>query len=299
VWHYRAHRRWLKIIGGDATRRILAVEPRTAFRHSSKYLFAGLPWKDRIALMSGHYAFLNRVHDAKFFDTVITPQGLQLWQHETDDGRMTIVLLGPPHHREGDLRLHFRLNGTTVFKLAFSVVPARFFEDASDDTAKGSASGSHVLYIGQAQGVPGQLDAIRAATKSCYDIAPPDLLMAALAGLAHAWGITRFLSAGAEIHHSAEKLSRSTHAFDYAAFWMHFQAVLLPSGHYAIEVPFPQKPITQIVARHRKRALVKRAVKLALCTEVSADIARWMHRARQRDRPATAAMLPTSTMRAE
>jgi uncharacterized protein VirK/YbjX len=296
AWHYRAHRRWLGTIGGVATRRILAVEPRTAYRHSSKYLFAGLPWKTRIALMSGHYAFLNRTHDATFFDKVIAPQGLQLWQHETDDGRVTIVLLGPPHHREGDLRLHLKLNGTTVFKLAFSVVPACFFEDAIDDATRRSPLGAHVLYIGQVQGVPGQLDAIRVATKSCNDIAPPDLLMAALAGIAHAWGIARFFSAGADIHHSAEKLSRSLHAFDYAAFWTHFQAVLLPSGHYAIEVPFPQKPIAQIVTRHRKRALVKRAVKLALCAEVSADIERWMHRTRQQDPSADPSMRPASTM---
>ena len=261
----RVHRQWMTVLRGATTRRLLVVQPRIAFRHSSRYLFSGIAWRESAALLTAHYAFLNEALSADFFERVIGPAGAPLWQWQFGSHRFAIVLRGPASHREGDLNLCFVAGDAHVYTIAFSVVPG----DAFDEAVVGGR-GRHVIYIGHVQGMLGQFDAIRRATRLCDGIAPQDLLMSAMAGLAQAWGIRRILSPGPARHLSAQKMPTS--AFDYAAFWTRYGGRLDASGHYVLDAPFPRKPIVQIVNRHRKRASKKRDFKHALTDIVAQSI---------------------------
>jgi uncharacterized protein VirK/YbjX len=274
---YPAHQAWMKVIGGPATKKVLDVYPRIAYRHSTSYLFSGLSWAQRLELLKAHYAFLNREHDARFFNKVLDG-GLDLRRWVADGHEFSISLSGPctvSHHREGELTLAFNMSGVALFKLAFSVVPASGI--ALDDEQKLGCS-ERMIYVGQVQGMLGQFDLISQATKLCLAIAPQDLLMSALAGLAQAWGINRVLGVRADRHLSAGSLMRPPRSFDYTAFWERYHARPCASGHHVMCLPFDEKPIEQIAAHHRNRTLKKRQFKRSVSSDIAVVIEQWRSR---------------------
>src|SRR5690606_28574972 len=97
--------------------------------------------------------------------------------------------------------------------------------------------------------------------KACQDIAPPDLLMSAVAGMAGALGIRMIGGVGIEHSISSESIQQSNMSFDYTAFWDRYQGKKTTGGHHLIALPFPEKPIQAIAAKHRKRTLLKREFK--------------------------------------
>lgn len=273
VLRYPAHLAWMRVVGGATTKRILDIYPRIAYRHSTSYLCVGLTWPQRLDMLNCHYAFLNRAHDAGFFNQVLDG-GFVLRQWAAEEHEFTISLLGPcveSHHREGELSLSFSMDGVTLFKLAFSVVPAAVFALDAHQKTDGA---ERMVYVGQVQGTPGHFDLISQATKACLAIAPQDLLMSALAGVAQAWGINWVLGVRADRHLSAGTLRQLGRSFDYAAFWDQYRAALCASGHHVMPVPFEEKPIEQISAHHRNRTLKKRQFKRLVVSDVALAIER-------------------------
>jgi uncharacterized protein VirK/YbjX len=271
---YPAHLAWMRVIGGATTKKILDVYPRIAYRHSTSYLFVGMCWAQRLELLKAHYAFLNHMHDACFFNQVLD-DGLVLQQWRADDHEFSISLSGPcmvSHHREGELTLTFCMDGVALFKLAFSVVPASAI---TLDAHQKLGCSEQVVYVGQVQGMPGQFDLISQATKVCLAIAPQDLLMSALSGVAQAWGINRVLGVQADRHLSAGTLRQLGRSFDYAAFWGQYRATPCAGGHQVMSVPFEEKPIEQISSHHRNRTLKKRQFKRVVTHEIALAVERY------------------------
>jgi len=268
AWHWRRQRVFLHSIGGRATRQLLTTRPRMALRPHAKYLFRHTVLDLRVRLLVAHYTFMNRVYDAAQFARLLDGHGFRLWSLESEGGSVAIRLSGPPHHHEGELSMRLLIDDVVVFQLAFSVVPRDCF-----GLLRRHASTTHAIYIGQVQGAPGEMARIRQATQSCMAIAPQDLLMNALAGIAVAWDIALLLGVAAERRLAIDKVIASPQTLDYTAFWARYQSFVSHDGHHVIEVPFPQKPIGQIVARHRKRTLRKRRFKQALIDEVARTMA--------------------------
>ena len=275
VWHWRSQRAFMRSIGGQATRQLMLARPRMMFRPHAQCLYRGTDLAQRMRFLIAHYAFLNRSYDAARYAQIVDERGFDLWSQELQETSVAIRLFGPPEHHEGDLALRFLIDDTHIFQLAFSIVPCDCFAlmpSAASDSR-------HAIYIGQVQGVLGQTALIRRATQLCEAIAPQDLLMSALAGIATAWKIPLLLGVAAERHISIAAMMASPQTFDYTLFWARYQSLMSLDGHHVIEVPFVQKPITEIVNRHRKRTLRKRRFKEALVEEVSMNVWRSLRRA--------------------
>jgi uncharacterized protein VirK/YbjX len=116
-----------------------------------------------------------------------------------------------------------------------------------------------VILVGHVLGVAGNFDAIRRATKTCLDIAPPYLLMAAVQGMSDALNVD--VIAGVK---NTEQITSSGFGselfFDYDAFW---RSHLGTEGgrFFLISVPISAKPLALISASHRRRTLLKRRFK--------------------------------------
>jgi len=268
-WHWRSQRAFMRSIGGPTTQQLLKARPRLRFRPHAPYLFLETDLKLRIRFLIAHYAFLNRVSDQPQFARIIEERGMPLWSIEANGTVLAIHLLGPPRHHEGDLALRFLIGDVFVFQIAFSIVP----RDCFGLGVQAPSDSPHVIYVGQVQGVVGQASRIREATRLCEAIAPQDLLMSALAGIATAWDISSMLGVAAGRQLAIEDLIVSPHAFDYALFWTRYQSRVSGDGHHVIAVPFRQKPIGEIVNRHRKRTLRKRHFKEALVDQVAQAMA--------------------------
>lgn len=266
-WQYADHRRVVQAMGGASTRELLRLQPRIVYRYSTDYLFLGNPWDARRDMLVHHYEHLNRWHDPLFCGQVFR-QGCELWAHEIEGQAFSIHLLGPcmvSRHREGELTLAFRMNGHVLFRLAFSVCPSALF---GLPQSQPRGSDESLLYIGQVQGVSDRYEDIRAATRACHDVAPADLLMSALAGVAECWGIHLALGVPQSRQLTRAK-PRFSPGFDYDAFWQRHAQPQPGLSHAWIALPQKDKPIELVAAKHRGRTLRKRAFKHGITREVS------------------------------
>jgi uncharacterized protein len=265
--HPVQHLQWLAVMRGDASQRVVTAYPRILFRYTLPYLASSIGRTERLSILKTHYGFVNAKLGKAFFDHVLDDR-LCVWRHRVDGHELSVHMTGPcmvTVHREGELTLNFRLDGQTLCRLAFSVAPAHAFASCLSGS---QAVSPLVLYVGQVQGSSGTFEAIRQATKLCSDIAPHDMLMAALVGLSQAWGVSHALGVHTDQHICADKFAREGGGFDYNGFWDRYGAQRTAQGHHLMNLPFADKPLSLIAAKHRGRTRVKRALKQALATEV-------------------------------
>ncbi|MFZ5527057.1 MAG: DUF535 family protein [Pseudomonadota bacterium] len=260
AWHYKDHQRLLKVLKAEHTRDILRQVPRTAYRYTLPYLSSNFERATRLEMLLAHYRFLNERLGARFCSGIVHGT-LIPWISEEQGHHFSIHVSGPcavSGHREGELTFTLRMDAADVYKVSFSIVPASALSMPSGSTP---ARHGHTLYIGRVQGVVGTFEQIRLATKACHDIAPPDLLMAAIAGMAEALGIEVIAGVGIEHSISSESIQQSNMSFDYTEFWDRYQSSKTADGHHLMQVPYPEKPIQAIASKHRKRTLLKREFK--------------------------------------
>lgn len=267
--HFQDHRRLLDVLKGVHVHAIFRQEPRLAYRYTLPYLSGNFDRGTRLDMLMAHYRFMNDRLGAPFCQGIV--QGtLVPWRGEQQGHQFSIHVGGPcaaTGHREGELTLTLRMDGADVYKVSFSIIRAE-----SLSSAQAPAPQAHTLYIGRVQGTVGAFEQIRIATKACHDVAPPDLLMAAVAGMAGALGIDRIVGVGIEHSISSESIKRSDMSFDYTAFWERYMSCRTPEGHHLMHLPFPEKAIQSIAAKHRKRTLVKREFKRQIADAMQACI---------------------------
>lgn len=264
AWKAKQHHEVVKAISGSHTRDLLKTYSRAVYRYTLPYLSTKFDRRVRQQMLVGHYEFLNQALHASFFQRVLR-DAMTLWQREVDGSVFSISVGGPCLHREGDLTLVFKMDGCPLYRMAFSVVKAPLL-------ALNARTSSHVLYVGQVQGYPDRFEQIRQATRTCRDVAPADLLMAGMAGLANALGISMVAGVGVENSLSYQSLLALNTSDSYADFWKKFQGVRAEGGHYLLDLPLAEKPIGLIKANHRGRTLAKREIKRSVSEEAEAAL---------------------------
>ncbi|RZI85610.1 MAG: DUF535 domain-containing protein [Rubrivivax sp.] len=261
--HPGQHWQVMQAIGGAHTKGLLKAYPRAVYRYTLPYLSMNFDRAERQRLLKGHYDFLNTALSASFYERVMD-DAMVLWEQEIQGNLFSISVSGPCMHREGDLTLVFKMDGCAVYRIAFSLVASPLLKLNPQFQQNISR---HIVYVGQVQGYPGGFEHLRQATKQCRDVAPADLLMAAVAGLAGALGITMVAGVGYENSLSYQNLLKLKSNFSYADFWEKHHGIRSEGGHYILQVPLAEKPIQQVKANHRGRTLLKRELKKQVTDE--------------------------------
>ena len=194
-----------------------------------------------------HQYLLKRIVDS-FYEQILESESV-LW-HEIIDGNEFAISLSfsPAHNVEGDLTLIFKQNNCSLYKISFTIIPGHSIDHLADQ----------VLLIGRIQGAKQQAHVIRNATKTCHDIAPPYLLIAAAESIASALAIDAIGSVSDKEQPGKFGPVAQECLFNYDAFWETLGARKTGTGFYVISVPFPQKPLAQMESSHRRRARRKR-----------------------------------------
>ncbi|AMJ67565.1 hypothetical protein AXW84_20700 [Hymenobacter sp. PAMC 26628] len=204
-----------------------------------------------MGILYNHYDYLTRQVQSNFFTSLLT--GVPLWQDcREEDGVMSIQLTFPSGiDFEGDLALTFAHNGVSLYNISFVVAPGRYVHSPQEQ----------VLFVSRIQGTR-NFDLIRQCTKSCHDITPAALLIAALQGVAAALDIN--ILAGI----STEERLYDTITFDYNSFWESFQAERTQDNLFFLALPLVKTPIELIKGKRRERTLRKRQYKDEICEAV-------------------------------
>ena len=249
----------VKVLASAETRPVVRAEPRLLFKYLSDYLGADLSRKERASILIDHYTFLTDRVQGKFF-WMIVDRRVELWQQIIGEHRYRICLTYPrTAHNEGDLSLIFEADGVDIYFLSFTIGPG----------SVGGLAASHAIYIARVQGKGKGLHLIRTATKTCVDISPPALLLAAAEGVATALGIGHIIGVGADNHISASADFRPNDMVKaYDEFWLAAGGLRLERNMYHLLVPSLHKPIQSVKRNHRSRALRKRKYRIIVKEQV-------------------------------
>jgi len=226
------------------------AEPRVIFKYLGSYVGLGLSREERAAVLIEHYAFLRERVDSDFFRSILDGR-LELWRQDGGDNLYRIRLaFSRKYHEEGDLSLIFQANCVDIYTLSFTIGP-------------GCVAGlaCRALYIARVQGKRSGLHLIRAATKSCLDVSPAALLLAAAEGIATALELSDMIGMGASDQLSASLGQHQAMVKTYDTFWLEAGGRPLARNMYHLPVPAPDKPIQSIKRNHRLRTLRKREYK--------------------------------------
>lgn len=236
------------------------ADPLHAYKHLSRdYLFTGLPARHRAASFAHHLRFL-RTHVPEALLLREEPLELTVFERREGDRVYSVKLDLPPQISsfEGDLRLGLLVDGVLVYCLQFTIVPGLAVQSKESD----------VVFILRVQGIKGHYEQIRLATKSLQEVAPPALLIAALQGIASAWGIHEMAGISATSQHAYDETVASLFTQIYDDFFLELGATRTTKDFFSSPLPLPAKPLDLIRNGHRSRTLRKRSFKLRISDEV-------------------------------
>ena len=161
-------------------------------------------------------------------------------------------------YTEGELSLNLEVNGTVVFILSFTIVPGRVVGLEAAD----------VLMITRLQGVRGCRPQIHDVTKALHEVAPNALLVAALQGIAKAFGIANLAGICAADHANYSEADSTSFEEAYDDFWGELGAIKNSTNFFLCSIPPKEKPLVFIRNGHKARTRKKRKFKQEIAESV-------------------------------
>jgi uncharacterized protein VirK/YbjX len=257
VWNtltgINTHRKILQLIKLPPYAEAALNDPRFAFKYLTlDYLGHGFSLSERAACFVHHYRRLYALLPDVCLRRVL--QGnITLYEVSEDDHRFAITMgLSTPQDNEGEMSLNLIVDGGLVFILGFTIVP-------------GWVAGlktPEILLITRLQGLRGVYRQISLATKLMHDVAPGALLLAALQGVASAFGIDEMAGINAARQRAAESEQWAISIEkSYDAFYLELGMTKTPAGFFFSPIPMKEKPLSLIKHGHKIRTKDKRAFK--------------------------------------
>ncbi|HUH62868.1 MAG TPA: DUF535 family protein [Terracidiphilus sp.] len=254
----------LRILADPAFQGLVRSNPVLPFKYlSNRYLVRGLTSRQRASCFIHHYRQLGLRFSPSFLHRMAEEE-IALLQRQNGDNTY-VVSIGFPSGVpiwEGEILLHLLVNGVEVYALQFTIVPGWFVNSAEES----------VLMVLRLQGVKGGYDQIYSATKEFRDVAPPALLIAALQGIANAWGIRRMAGVTARSQYSYTENCAEVLRGAYDDFFLELGAEQISPDFFLTSLPLPEKPIERITRCHRPRAKRKRVFKASIADEVRLNL---------------------------
>ncbi len=207
-----------------------------------------------------HYRRLSDVFTEEILGRILH-ESIELEEICDGDSCFTIrMAFSRPWDEGGELSLSFEVNGNMVFLLSFTIIPGWVVQSESNE----------VVLISTMQGVRGCRNDIRRATRALHGIAPPFLLLAALRGVARAFGVNAMAGVNAamkpEFHFLPEEEGHIQEAYD--EFFALLGATKGPAGFYLSPLPPPERPIETIKSKKRRGHKTRMAIKREIAQRV-------------------------------
>ena len=233
---------------------ILQVQPGLPCRLHRPWLTVSMNRRNALAALNGHYQTMSQHLPATLLKGYLSSQGMTLLTLAgKDEQQFTIRLCADAFmDKEGEATLTFCNHQNTVLaEMTFTLCP---FE------------GKSTLFIGGLQGakvhVPHEL--IQGATKACHGLFPKRLLVEAVMTLGTAFPVEQILAVSNATHiyrsWRYRKKKEGKLLADYDSFWRSLGGERRESGHFALPLTMPRKPMEEIASK--KRAEYRRRYEL-------------------------------------
>ncbi len=251
--HLRTYREVLRLIlGVSPFQEILQNNPRFAYKYlTDDYLARGFSVSESAASFMHHYRRLHALLPDSLLRQILQEEVTLYVIPERGDRFALTLGLSRPYDNEGEVTLRLRVDGEIVFVLSFTIVPGWVVESQAAETC----------LITRLQGIKGCFRQIGDATRAMHDVAPARLLLAALQGVADAFGIGTVAAVPAERQTSYTMDCALAFKEAYDDLFTELGLTKSKTGFFSSALPIEQKPLTSIKRGHRVRAKKKRAFK--------------------------------------
>lgn len=216
------------------------------------YLIRGFTVTERASCFLHHY---RRMHSALPEDVLFGVLRGEVTLHEiVKDGNRFAVTIGLskyPNEKEGELSLDLQVDGKKVFNLSFTIVPGWVLKSEAPEA----------LLISRLQGYQGCNSQIRLARRALNDYSPRTLLLAALQGIADAFGTSEIVGVCSTKQRSYKYGRPVILKSGYDDFFAKAGMVKTAAGFYSSPVPIEGKPLASFKGRSRARARKRRAIR--------------------------------------
>ena len=246
----RSHRELYRL---DVVRDYVAPSGQAElFRHFScrHYLARDLSWPDRVACALHHYRFEDAAFGPVYKRKVYLEDGLPLWS-AVEGGVLFAIRLSRAVglQAEGDLSVVLLAGEDRLHCISFSWVSGRF---AGVDAAL-------VPFVARNQGGWGRDHEVQSKFSHAYPQNSANLFcFAAMEGIARAMNLPGMVGVKADMQvcYGPEQHEHFSNAYD--GFWRALGARDFSPRGLLIPVPVPLKPLSEVAAKHRKRAIARR-----------------------------------------
>jgi uncharacterized protein VirK/YbjX len=257
----RQHLRLIRILSHPQATQLIVRYPELSYKYLRNYIALDISTTTCLAILIEHYSYLQKHFKSDFLD-IVYHSTIQLWSQRVDDISVEVVL-DFPHtiDFEGDLCLIFKKDDVSIYRIIFVIANGSSFGLADD----------HVIFISSVQGL-GEFEDVKQATKACHDIQPAQLLMAAINGVGTALGVNTIVGIG-----NKNQISQGDKFyFSYDKFFENYGDVIPKSNFYKMPLPYAEKPLDAIDARHRKRSQQKRIFKTSIKDQVALSVGQYV-----------------------
>ena len=243
----------------EARRAVYERNPFPLEQATRAFFYAGSTVRTRIALIKGHYAYLEaRLKSADFVDLALD-RPREIWRSKETDIEWTACLkFEPGQRKEGLLSVIMAVNGTPLYQIIFWIE---------------QQGGVPTLVIGAMQG-PNTEDAqdfVREMTKRAHRFRTKNLILYMTQAVARALGIQRILAVSNAGYYANNHIRRDRKLkTDFGAFWEEAGGWQTEDKRfYELPLILPRKTMEEIPTR--KRAVYRR--RFAFLDEIDSEIA--------------------------
>lgn len=221
------------------------------------YLARGLTSHQRAVAALHHYTHETAVWDDAYFDAVYRQGSLTLWRREYEGTVFDIRLMpGNDVLYEGGLSLVLHVDGGRVCVVSFSVVPQSTF--VPSPIATGAPPSDDLIFVTRKHSAFDH--SYQKVFNKAFDrTTPAHLCFGALTGIAMAKGHRRILGIAAAVHPSITPEYKDRLEAAYSSFWESMGGQAAGKYGYLVDVPMQLKPLDELDAKARKRAIARRA----------------------------------------
>lgn len=233
------------------------------YRYLRKYYLGGgfsIPQRLRVAI--NHHEQVGLHFRSGFLAATNQRGGFTLWEQQQGEVALSVALRFPySYNFDGDLCLCLNVDGEDACIVTFSIAPG----------AVADAIDAQVLLVSSVQGIAGRIDKIRLATELCNNVSPAHMLLMAAETLAAAIGVKVVAGIGRSHMPRISDTVSAQKLFDYDAFWMALTGTETTQDFYHMALPFADKPIESIPAKHRSRARKRRELRNLIRNDIQAQ----------------------------
>ncbi|CAN5182606.1 hypothetical protein BH11PSE9_BH11PSE9_02940 [soil metagenome] len=213
------------------------------------YLSTTFNQRERVEAALFHYRYEGEHYDACYKDAVYRDGGIVLWSREVGGFTYALKLRATTDLRhEGGISVVLCAGNVVLNEMSYAWMPAGLL---------GMGRGT-VPFITRNQGVHRSAPELALFRGAFPQNSPSYFCLAALHGIAQANRATRIAAIRHDCQVAFEERYANSFRNSYCEFWRSFGAIERSRIAHEMPVPLTAPPISEVKAKHRKRALLRR-----------------------------------------